>query len=119
MCALPTIYDKTRIVHFNSKSARGDIPFLGFTFYWGRRYTQAKMLKVKTTPKRLGKSIKDFTEWIKGIRHRKCLDEIWKLAAAKIQGHYNYYGVRGNSRAIQGYSYQAQREWFAQSPSLH
>lgn len=92
--------DKTRSVRFSSKYAQGDIPFLGFTFYWGRNYTQSKMLKVKTIPKRLGKSIQEFNDWIKKIRNRKCLDEIWKLAAARIQGHYNYYGISFNQSKL-------------------
>ena len=37
-----------------------------------------------------------FTAWIKDIRHKKRLDDIWEMAAAKLRGHYQYYGVTFN-----------------------
>ena len=104
--------DKSRAVRFSSTYAKGDIPFLGFTFYWGRTVTLQKVLKVKTTPKRLGKSIEEFTDWIKKIRNRKPLDVIWKLAAARIRGHYNYYGVSFNQSKLRHFYWACTRAMY-------
>ena len=98
--------DKSRAVRFSNLYAKGDILFLGFTFFWGRTVSQTKILKVKTNPKRLGKSIQEFTTWIKKQRNRKKLDVLWKRAAARIQGHYNYYGVSFNQSKLRHF-YQA------------
>jgi RNA-directed DNA polymerase len=31
--------------------------------------------------------------------------EIWRVLTAKLRGHYNYYGVSGNSRMIAKFGY--------------
>jgi RNA-directed DNA polymerase len=55
---------------------------------------------VKTHPKRLARTIQEFTDWIKENRHRQRLSKLWVLAKAKIIGHYNYYGVSHNLRKL-------------------
>jgi len=41
------------------------------------------------------------TTGLKQVRSVLPLSQIWPLLAAKLRGHYGYYGVRGNSRMIQ------------------
>jgi ribonuclease HI len=79
---------------------QGTVTFLGFEFYWGRAAKRAKVLKLKTQPKRLSRSMSAFTDWIKTHRNRMKLDKLWQLAATKLRGHFNYYGVRSNSRKL-------------------
>jgi RNA-directed DNA polymerase len=88
--------DKSAIVPFSRNSPQGTIAFLGFEFYWGRTLKRARVLTLKTLPKRLAGSMNDFTAWIKSYRNRQKLDALWAKAKAKIQGHFNYYGVRTN-----------------------
>jgi RNA-directed DNA polymerase len=93
--------EKSGILRFDNQTRDGDLSFLGFTFYWGfagKRKT--KQLKVKTTPKRLAMCIQKFKEWIKHERNRKKLAVLWDMAAAKLRGHYQYYGVTFNSPAL-------------------
>jgi group II intron reverse transcriptase/maturase len=92
--------DKSAIVPFSRRSPKGTIAFLGFELYWGRDAAKRRVLKLKTQPKRLGRSICSFTDWIKAYRNKWRLDDLWRLARSKIAGHYNYYGVRSNSAKL-------------------
>lgn len=96
--------DKSGIRRFDAIAPDGELPFLGFTFYWGYAgKRKEKQLKVKTTPKRVAECIQKFKEWIKFERNRKKLDTLWELAAAKLRGHYRYYGVSFNQAKLNHY----------------
>lgn len=97
--------DKSGVRKFGPKDQSGDLPFLGFALYWGKVWGGKRVLKVKTLPKRLGRCIQDFKDWIKASRHRWPLDELWEKARAKIVGHYNYYGVTGNLAKLNHFYY--------------
>jgi group II intron reverse transcriptase/maturase len=87
--------DKSGILNFNLQSPEAEIQFLGFHLYWGKKSSSSskKLLKVKTSPKKLGKGIEAFGDWIKANRRRLTLDKLWEQTAQKLQGHYNYYGL--------------------------
>lgn len=89
--------DKSSIVPFSRNAPRGNVAFLGFAYYWGRDAARRKVLKLKTLPKRLSRSIQAFTEWTKTTRNKMKLDRLWRIARAKMQGHFNYFGVIFNS----------------------
>jgi hypothetical protein len=46
---------------------------------------------------------KEMTEWLKKIRCFKKPKEWWETLRAKLRGHYQYYGVSGNSNSINAY----------------
>lgn len=92
--------DKSAIVPFSRRKPQGTVAFLGFELYWGRDAAKRRFLKLKTQPKRLARSVQAFTDWIKTSRNRMKLDRLWKIARAKIQGHFNYFGVRTNSAKL-------------------
>jgi group II intron reverse transcriptase/maturase len=92
--------DKSGIVPFSKSNPRGTVAFLGFEFYWGRNAAGRKTLKVKTKPKRLGRSIQAFKEWVKLTRNRMKLDKLWDLASAKLRGHSSYFGVMYNEAKL-------------------
>lgn len=104
--------DKSGILRFDRKTPQGPLPFVGFCLYWGRGSKRKPLLKVKTAPKKLGKCIEAFRDWIKSIRQRKKLDTIWELAAAKLRGHYQYYGVSFNLKKLQHYFFTAKEALF-------
>lgn len=89
--------EKTRIVEFGRTSGKV-IDFLGFTFYWGRDIKGRQLLKLKTQPEKLRNKIRDFKDWIKTSRNKFRLNVLWKQAAAKMLGHYAYYGVTYNRK---------------------
>jgi group II intron reverse transcriptase/maturase len=104
--------EKTGILRFKADDAKGQLPFVGFCLYWGRDAMDRRMLKVKTAPKKLAKCIVAFVEWIKEIRHRKRLDDIWAMAAAKLRGHYQYYGVTSNLSKLNHFYFAATQALF-------
>lgn len=88
--------DKTAIINF-TKGKENIFSFLGFTFYWNKSKGWNKInLVIKTQREKLGKKIQEFTEWIKLMRSRISRKEIWSITAAKLRGHYNYYGYYCN-----------------------
>ena len=98
--------EKSGLTRFNRRKPEGDIPFLGFILYWGReKFTRKRTLKVKTAPKKVAASIQRFKEWIKANRSKHRLAKLWDLAAARLRGHYNYYGVTLNAPKLNHYYY--------------
>ena len=104
--------DKTHSVSFSKRQRRngvkqGTFDFLGFTFYLGRSATGVVIPKVKTSKKRLRNKLKNLTEWIKGIKDRVKLKQIWELFSAKLRGHFQYYGVSHNFKSISQFRHVA------------
>jgi len=89
--------EKTKIVKFQKDQAQS-FDFLGFTFYWGKTRDKLRLLKAKTSAKKLRGAIAEFKLWIKTSRNRYRLKELWKQAAEKINGHYAYYGTTVNNK---------------------
>ena len=96
---------KSAIVPFSSSAPKGVVSFLGFDFYWGRNKSGGKRLKFKTAAKRLHRSMQSFTEWVKATRNKKPLKQIWADAAARLKGHFNYFGVRWNEAKLSHYRF--------------
>ena len=77
--------------------------FLGFTHYCDK--TRKGRFKVgrKTSRKKFKVKCDDMNRWLKSIRNLVKTKEWWKVLRAKLQGHYQYYGVSGNMPAISKY----------------
>jgi len=110
--------DKTRVIAFNKRAAnRGKedkhsvctFDFLGFTHYWGRSRRGNWTLRRKTSAKGFRKACKELKEWLREVRCTAKLKEWWPILQAKLRGYYQYYGISGNSRAIERYYYVAKR----------
>ena len=104
--------DKSGIIQFGKR--QGNVfHFVGFTFYWGKDHAATRrVLKVKTDKNKLFKKIQEFNDWVKGNRAKFTLDEIWNQAAAKLRGHYNYYGVHCNRPSLNHFYYSAVQSLF-------
>ena len=104
--------DKTAIINFTK--GKGNIfSFLGFTFYWNKQKGWNKInLVIKTQKEKLGKKIQEYTDWIKLMRSRLSRKEIWLITAAKLRGHYNYYGYYCNRGKLMLYYASVIRDLF-------
>ena len=112
--ALSLSEEKTRLIGFGRFEERrsrriGSGPatfdFLGFTHYCGRnRYRKFKVGR-RTSRKKFKQKQKEMNGWLKKIRNRMSVVEIWKLLKIKLEGHYRYYGVSENSRSIQRFRF--------------
>ncbi len=66
-------------------------------------------LRRKTSAKRFRKACKEMNVWLRQVRCTAKLKEWWPILQAKLRGHYQYYGISGNSRAIERYHYVTKR----------
>jgi group II intron reverse transcriptase/maturase len=112
---------KTKVMEFGkfavqNAAKRGTRPetfdFLGLTHYCGtyRNGTGFRMKRV-TARKKFVAKLRIFKEWLKMARTLNTR-EIWAIAAAKLRGHYNYYGVTDNYRGIRRFEQAVKRLLF-------
>ena len=74
--------------------------FLGFTHYWGKSRTGKARLKRKTSKKRLRRALVAIKHWLRQERNARRLPDLWQAMGRKMRGHFNYFGVTDNSRAL-------------------
>jgi RNA-directed DNA polymerase len=97
--------DKTRLLRFsrNHREDKTSFVFLGFEFRWVVSWTTGKVRLLKrTAPKKLMQSLRNFTEWCKSHRHWR-MNLLMARLRAKLQGYYNYYGIRGNAKRLKSF----------------
>ncbi|HAM53355.1 MAG TPA: group II intron reverse transcriptase/maturase [Nitrospiraceae bacterium] len=93
--------EKTRILYFSRfhPSMKRRFSFLGFEFYWEVNWRGIPRVMRRTSRKKLQGACRRITEWIKSNRNLPG-KEFFNGLNARLRGHYNYYGVRGNSDSI-------------------
>jgi len=97
----PSKTQKLRFSRFISDKGE-QFDFLGFTFQW-RKDKTGKPRVVRTTMKKKFKaSCAAFAEWIKKNRSKPIAD-LMKTFKSKLQGYWNYYGLRGNFLMLNSY----------------
>lgn len=84
--------------------------FLGFTHFCDRTRAGRFKLGRKTSKKKFVSKCKDMNMWLKSIRNLVKTKDWWKILEAKLRGHYQYYGVSGNYRAIARYYHSTIRQ---------
>lgn len=111
--------EKTRLVRFRrpprtGERRYGDEPtsfvLLGFTHVWVRSRKGSWIVRLRTAPDRLSRALRDVREWCRRHRHEKVKEQRAALAA-KMRGHFGYFGITGNFEAIARYSDEVQRVW--------
>lgn len=109
--------EKTRLVPFRpAGEGPGRMPppqsfdFLGFTHFWGRSRKGRWMVSRKTARGRFTAALRRVAQWCKRFRHRPVAEQHQALSR-KLQGHYAYYGVTGNGRALARFRYEVERRW--------
>lgn len=110
---------KTKLIEFGrfaeqDARARGQRPatlyFLGFTHYCTRNRKGNFKVGRKTEKSRLRRSLARLQELMREIRHEPVKDQVTKLNQA-LRGHYAYYGVAGNLRALHKVYRAIERYW--------
>lgn len=86
--------------------------FLGFTHYCSKTQDGRFQVRVKTQGKRLNKAVMEMNIYLKRVRNLLKPKEIWQMVTAKLQGHYNYYGVSGNFELMQTYYLRTKNQLF-------
>lgn len=111
--------EKTRLVPFQVPPDKEETPrsqgpdaftFLGFTHYWGRSRKGNWVVKCKTAASRLTQSLSRVRQWCRRWRHQPVPWQQHRLTLS-LRGHYAYYGITGNYRALDNFYRQVTREW--------
>ena len=110
--------EKTRCIEFGrwargAAYRRGEKPqeftFLGFTHYCGKTKRGHFKVKRRTARKKLGRSLREFSDWARRARCKLRKGEMLKRAKARVQGHLNYYAITDNAPGCNTYVYRATR----------
>jgi len=102
--------EKTKLVEVNPRGGkdRQMFDFLGFTHYMCKSRKGRKILKRKTSKKKLKTSLHRTNEWIRTNRHKPIV-YLKKELNWKLQGHYSYYGITFNSRSLLLFHHKVRR----------
>jgi group II intron reverse transcriptase/maturase len=110
--------EKTRLVPFHRPregqgprdGTSGTFDFLGFTHYWGRSRKGHWVIKRKTASSRFTRAVHAISEWCQKNRHHP-LAEQHKVLCQKLRGHFNYYGITGNSPRLASFRQEVTGLW--------
>lgn len=108
---------KTRLVRFRPKAKQDrleDEPrsfdFLGFTFYWAKSRRGNWVVKAKTAWDRFQRALDRVKDYCRRNRHRPIAEQHARLCRM-LEGHYNYFGRPGNSKALRRLQFIARKIW--------
>jgi group II intron reverse transcriptase/maturase len=105
---------KTKLAPFAMPrgKSKGDstFDFLGFTHYWGKTKKGWWVIKRKTAKTRLKRALKRIHQWCREHMHDP-LKAQCRTLNSKLQGHFRYYGIQCNYRAIRTVHYRTVRCW--------
>jgi group II intron reverse transcriptase/maturase len=110
--------EKTRCIEFGrfareNAHKQGEKPkeftFLGFTHYCGKTKEGYFKVKRRTSRKKLGQSLSQFTQWAKQARHVLRKGEMLREARIRVMGHLGYYAITDNLARCDTYVYRAMR----------
>jgi len=112
--------DKTRLLNFRRPDRKNDkdddetgprtFDLLGFTHLWGLSRRGKWVVQRRTAADRLSRSLHRFREWCRVHRHDP-VGQQHRTLSEKLRGHYAYYGVTGNSRALARFFWWAVAAW--------
>jgi group II intron reverse transcriptase/maturase len=110
--------DKTRLLRFEPPSGstreNRDEPrsfdFLGFSHHWARSRKGFWVVKQRTAPSRLTRSLHRISDWCQRHRHRPVVDQ-HRHITRYLRGHDAYFGIPGNYRALERLRYCVARIW--------
>jgi RNA-directed DNA polymerase len=109
--------EKSRLLAFGKPASRKEVTrgdntfdFLGFTHYWARSRKGSWIIKRKTARKKLRTTAQALWNWCRDHRHMD-LAKQHRILCAKLRGHFQYFGVRCNMRAMQAVLHHARRGW--------
>ena len=108
--------DKTRLVRFHVPRNDGSglrpasFNLLGFAHRWQRSRKGYWVVRKVTDPTRFRRALSRLSQWLRKVRHLPIGVQRDGLAR-RLQGHYAYYGVTGNSQALNRFRWAALSLW--------
>lgn len=103
---------KTRILPFGRfKGTKESFDFLGFTFYNGKTTTGKYRPIVKTSKKKMKQKRENVKKWLHDKMHEP-IAIVGESLKRKVLGHYAYYGINGNYKALVLYYKYIKYTWY-------
>lgn len=111
--------DKTRLLDFRSPRNRkdsdddegpGNFDFLAFTHHWAKSRKGFWVVKQRTSKSRFTRSVERVKAWCRKNRHLSIAEQ-HKTLCQKLKGHFGYFGITGNFRAIESYRAEVRNLW--------
>lgn len=109
--------EKTRLVPFHRPDrddGGGDGPgtfdLLGFTHHWGLSRKGSWVVKKRTAKDRFSRTLRRIAEWCRIHRHDD-VEVQQRALARKLNGHYGYFGVTWNYRALARLHHETKAIW--------
>lgn len=112
--------EKTRLLDFSrppgdasrrgGPGAKHGFDLLGFTHFWARSRQGKWVVKRKTAKDRYSRAVHRINAWCRRYRHLPVAEQqraLWR----QLQGHYGYYGITGNARALTRFRHTVERVW--------
>ncbi len=103
--------EKTRLVPFErprhdrdeasseTRTPPGTFDLLGFTHYWARSRNGNWVVKRETSRSRFRRGMTALAHWCRRNRHGELTDQ-HRTLSQKLRGHFGYYGITGNAKAL-------------------
>jgi RNA-directed DNA polymerase len=101
--------DKSRNISFGNferenahkqKRKANTFDFLGFTHFCDTSLKGNFKIGRKTSSKKFTAKCKEMNAWLKAIRNQVKTKDWWKILAAKLRGHFQYYAVSENYNGV-------------------
>jgi RNA-directed DNA polymerase len=113
--------DKTRLLDFrrpqrrddgdrSDRSGPGTFNLLGFTHFWGRSRRKKWVVKKRTASDRFSRALHRIRDWCRDHRHEP-VGKQHRTLSQKLRGHYAYYGITFNGRALERFSWEVANIW--------
>jgi len=110
--------DKTRLVRFERPSrdhdgdggGPGTFDLLGFTHHWGLSRKGFWVVQRRTAKDRFTRAVRRLDDWCRRNMHAPLATQ-HKALCQKLRGHFGYYGISSNFRAIARFRFVAVSVW--------
>ena len=91
-------------------SRPGTFDLLGFTHYWAMSRKGYWVVKQKTAADRFRRALKRIADWCRRYRHEPVREQ-WTALKRKLLGHFGYFGITGNCRALRNLRHRVIGVW--------
>lgn len=112
--------EKTRLLDFRKPRRKpddsddhpgpGSFDLLGFNHHWALTRKGGWAVRRKTTKGRFSRALKRIAEWCRDHRHQSLADQ-HRILCQKLRGHFGYYGITGNSTALNRFCFEVKGIW--------
>ncbi len=89
-----------------------EFTFLGFTHYCGKTKEGYFKVKRRTSRKKLGQSLRRFSDWSRKARSVLRKGDMLRLARSRVVGHLSYYAITDNTERCRFYVHRTERILF-------